>query len=107
MMDYLALIIKGIVTPFIILGEMIGWIGKKYWDWIISGIKEAKVEEDWALAVAYWIIHIIITFMLGAFPLLLLLLKSETAIFFGITLTVICELVVIPVSCCLLNDEII
>ena len=105
-MDYLALVIRGIVTPFITLGEMIGWIGYRYWDWIVSGVKEANDEEDWALSVAYWLIHIIITIMLGALPLLLLLLKSEFAIYGGIVLTVICELVIIPVNCIVLGGEI-
>ncbi len=44
--------------------------------------------------------------MLGALPLLLLLLKSEFAIYGGIVLTVICELVIIPVNCIVLGGEI-
>ncbi len=105
-MDYLALVIRGIITPFITLGEMISWIGKKYWNWIISGIKEANDEEDWALSTAYWLIHIIVAAMFGALPLLLLLLKSETAIILGIVFALAGGIINIGVFCILLHGEI-
>ena len=82
MVKYLAVVIEGLMLPFVTIGRIIG----SGYMWIRQGIKEALSNDDIYLAVSYWVVYIIGLAAICSSPLLLLLYKTTATRIAGVVL---------------------